>query len=336
VIAQPRPENQKKLREIGERLAQCLTIALASHVRPDGDAIGSVVALGDALRRAGKTVTILNQDGVPDRYQFLPDTASVKLPASLDGPLEVDAFIALDTSDAKRLGDSVWAAVKQETLIVIDHHVSNPGFGDLNYIDVESPATGQIVFDLIQEMGWELSPTARDHLWVAIVTDTGSFQYPNTTDRTLEIGAELVRLGVDVGRLSARIYQGYPYRRLQLLRELLNSMQLCCGGRVASWKMRREALDRLQIMPEDTEGLIDQLRSIDGVIAAVSFEEATPELVRISARSKSKDVDVAALCGKFGGGGHVLAAGASVMGTVDSVAEQFLKVVCETIEHGND
>ncbi|MFT5468939.1 MAG: phosphoesterase RecJ-like protein [Verrucomicrobiales bacterium] len=323
---------QQLLREVGSRIDAAETIAVSSHTRPDGDAIGSLVALGDALTRAGKKVVMLNQDHVPYRYKFLEGVENVKRPADLDEPLEVDVFVALDTADAKRVGSKVWKAIKSRKLmILIDHHVSNERYADINYVDVNSPATGQIVYELIRQQNWPLSSVARDHLWVAIVTDTGSFQYQNTTERTLEIAADLVREGVDVGRISTRIFQDYPYRRLVLLGELLSTLDRSECGRIASWKLKKETLDRLEIRPDDTEGLIDNLRSIDGVIVAVSFEEAGDEFIRISARSKSPEADVSKICGQFGGGGHQLAAGARQEGTLEEVSERFLAAVEEAL-----
>lgn len=323
---------QQLLREVGERLDAAETIALASHTRPDGDAIGSLVALGDALMRRGKKVVMLNQDFVPYRYAFLNGLDNVKRPVDLDEPLEVDVFVALDTADAKRVGSKVWKAIKsRKVMILIDHHISNERYADINYVDTESPATGQIVYELIRQQNWPLSSTARDHLWVAIVTDTGSFQYRNTTDRTLEIAADLVREGVDVGKISTQIFQDFPYRRLQLLGELLNSLERSECGRIASWSLRKETLERLEIRPDDTEGLIDHLRSIEGVIVAVSFEEAGDGFIRMSARSKSPEVDVSEICGQFGGGGHMLAAGARQEGTLEEVSTRFLSAVLDAL-----
>ncbi len=320
------------LNELGEFLENCQTIALASHTRPDGDAIGSLLGLGQALMQIGKDVVMLNQDGATARYMFLDGADQIKVPADIQKKLQVDAFVALDTADAKRVGARVRDVIESYgTQIVIDHHVSNERYGDINYVDADSPATGQIVYELIQARGWPLTDGARDALWAAIVTDTGSFQYSNTTERTFEIGGDLVRRGVNVGDLSARIYQSYRRERLELLKELLNTMEFSCGGKVASWKIRREVIERLQIEPTDQEGLIDYLRAVNGVIVAVSFEEG-PDLVRISARSKSPEVNVSAICEQFGGGGHVLAAGAASQGKIDEVAERFLQVVAKVIE----
>ncbi len=326
------------LRQLGSYLESCQKIALASHTRPDGDAIGSLIGLGESLRELGKDVTLLNQDGATRRYGFLAGSERVQMPSELERAVEVDAFVVLDTADAKRVGASVREKTTgYEALVVVDHHVTNERYGDIHYIDPEAPATGQIVYELIQEMGWPLSPASRDALWAAIVTDTGSFQYSNTSVRTLEIASDLLSRGLAVGDISAQIYQSYRRQRLELLRELLNTMEFSCGGKVASWKIPREVMDRLEIEPTDQEGLIDHLRAVEGVIVAVSFEESS-DVIRISARSKSPKVNVAAICEEFGGGGHVLAAGAGVSGSLDAVAQKFLERIATELElenHGN-
>jgi phosphoesterase RecJ-like protein len=216
--------------------------------------------------------------------------------------------------------------------INIDHHPSNPGFGDLVYIDSTAPATGQILFELIQSQGLPMDAAIAENLFVAISTDTGSFQYPNTTARTFEIGAELVRGGVDVGRVSQLLYESYPRRRTELLRELLGTMRFEANGQIASFSLSLKVAAELGAQPEDNEGLIDHLRAIQGVIVAIFFEELAEGKVRVSMRSKNDRVDVSAICQKFGGGGHKLAAGARVRGTLAEVEEKILKAICDVID----
>ncbi len=166
-----------------------------------------------------------------------------------------------------------------------------------------------------------------DNLFVAISTDTGSFQYPNTTARTYEIGAELVKLGVKVGDLSQKMYESYPRRRLELLREMLNVLRFTSEDCVASFALTSATAQRLGVLPEDNEGLIDNIRAVQGVIVAAFFEELGDGRVRISLRSKSPKADVSKVCGQFGGGGHTLAAGARVRGTLAEVEEEVLAAI---------
>jgi len=319
-----------QLREVGTALAGAGRVGVISHTRPDGDAIGSAIALGSALRGTGCQVTILNQDGVPDSLSFLPGCEKVLRPEDLPGGIDVDVLVILDTGSHERAGDRALATFRGQPLVInIDHHDSNPGYGDINLIDVASPATGQIVFQLIDEMGWPLDAVARDNIFVAISTDTGSFRYPSTTAITYRIGADLIEAGADVGKLSQLLYESYPLRRIELLRELMKDMEIRDDGRVAFFKMPRSLVNKLNLVSTDTEGLIDLIRSIDSVVVAVFFEEMEDGRIRISARSKDPAIDVGALCSSFGGGGHKLAAGARMKGPLDRAVEIFTKAISD-------
>ena len=303
--------------------------AILSHVRPDGDALGSQLALALSLKELGKTVRVWNEDGMLEKYSFVPGANLLSKPPS--APEDVDVALALDTAIQNRLGNTLPAIRAAKIWINIDHHPSNPGYGDIVYIDPTSPATGQIIFELIKSQNLPLTHQIAENLYVAISTDTGSFQYPNTTAHTFEIAAELVRAGVDVGRVSQELYENFPRRRSELLRELLATMRFEAGGRVASFSLSLNLARQLGVLPEDTEGLIDHLRAIRGVIVAVFFEELPDGKVRVSMRSKSEDVDVRTICQKFGGGGHILAAGARVRGTLPEVRAKILEAICHVI-----
>jgi len=315
--------------EIGRILREHQRFAVLSHVRPDGDALGSQLALALSLKQLGKDVRVWNEDGMLQKYSFLPRGELLTKPPSTAE--DVDAAIALDTAIQNRLGSALDAIRSAKTWINIDHHPSNPGYGDLVYIDPAAPATGQILFELIKNQKLPIDRDIAENLYVAISTDTGSFQYPNTTARTFEIVAELVRVGVDVGSVSRRVYENYPRRRVELLRELLRTMHFEGKGRVASFSLSLKTAAELEVIPEDNEGLIDHLRAIRGVIVAVFFEELADGKVRVSMRSKNEQVDVCAICQKFGGGGHTLAAGARIRGTLAEVEEQVLKAICDVV-----
>ena len=183
--------------EIAKALRAHQRFAVLSHVRPDGDALGSQLALGLSLERAGKAVTMWNEDGLLTNYAFLPGGEKLTKPPT--EPAEFDVAIAIDTATQKRLGTAGEAVKTAKVWINIDHHPSNPGYGDLVYVDPTAPATGQIVFELLKAELLPLDRAIAENLYVAISTDTGSFQYSNTTARTFEIAAELVHAGVDVG-----------------------------------------------------------------------------------------------------------------------------------------
>jgi bifunctional oligoribonuclease and PAP phosphatase NrnA len=314
-----------KFEQIGHALREHQRFAVLSHVRPDGDALGSQLALGLSLKQLGKDVRIWNEDGMLEKYNFLPNAKLLTKPPV--EPEDVDVAVALDTAIQNRLGTTFPAIKSAKVWINIDHHPSNPEYGDIVYVDPNSPATGQILFELIKSQKLPMDPAIAENLYVAISTDTGSFQYSNTTARTFEIAAELVRAGVDVGRVSQLTYESYSRRRVELLRDLLGTMKFDANDRVASFSLSIATAKKLGVLPEDNEGLIDHLRAIRGVIVAVFFEELPDGKVRVSMRSKSEKVNVCAICEKFGGGGHVLAAGARVRGTLGEVETKILEEV---------
>jgi phosphoesterase RecJ-like protein len=321
--------SQATFAEIGDLLRAHQTFAVLSHVRPDGDALGSQLALGLSLQMLGKKVAIWNEDGLLEKYNFLPGSEQIARPPS--EPQDFDIAIALDTATQVRLGTTAGAIRSASKWINIDHHQSNPGYGDVVHIDSTCPATGQIIFELIRDQKLPMDKAIAENLFVAISTDTGSFQYPNTTARTFEIGGELLRCGVNVGQVSQLLYENYPRRRTELLRSLLGTMRFDSNGKIASFVLSLKTAADLQVKAEDNEGLIDHLRAIHGVIVAIFFEELADGKVRVSMRSKSEQVDVSAICQKFGGGGHKLAAGARVRGTIDDVQERLLQATREAI-----
>ncbi len=224
-----------KFEEIARVLREHECFAVLSHVRPDGDALGSQLALALSLQQLGKKVRLWNEDGMLEKYSFLPRAELLTKPP--EAAEDVDVAIALDTAIQNRLGTALTAVRSAKTWINIDHHLSNPGYGDLVYVDSAAPATGEIIFELIKNQGFPFNRDIAENLYAAISTDTGSFQYPKTSARTFEIAAELVRAGLDVGRLNQQLYENYPRRRVELLRELLRTMRFEHGGRVASFSL---------------------------------------------------------------------------------------------------
>jgi len=316
--------------EITAALRDHQSFAVLSHVRPDGDAIGSQLAMGFALEAMGKKVVYLNEDGLPDNLTFLPGSERIVQP---DGPVGIDVALALDTATKPRLGENVLAAVGGAKLwINIDHHISNPGYGDLNYIDGGSPATGEIIYELIVDQELPLPDETRDAIYVAVSTDTGSFQYPSTTARTYEMAADLVRRGLDVGGINSLTYDNYPYRRLELMRALLNTLERSAGGQVADWRLSMDMRRELELRPEDSEGLIDTIRAIRGVTVAVFFEELDDGRVRVSMRSKDRRADVCQVAMKFGGGGHSMAAGIRMQGPLAEARAAVLEEIAGRVE----
>lgn len=313
------------LEEIADVLRTRQRFVVMSHVRPDGDALGCTLAMALCLKALGKDVTVWNEDGMLDKFRFLPGAELVTVPP--DEPQEFEVVVALDTAVQNRVGKCLAAVKRADLWINIDHHVSNDHYGDLAYIDPMAPAAAQVLFELFRQNDLPLTYEMADNLFVGISTDTGSFQYPNTTARTYEIGAELIRMGVQVGKLSQQMYESHPRRRLELLRALLNALRFTSDDQVASFALPMATATALGVKPEDNEGLIDHIRAIEGVVVAAFFEELPDGKVRISLRSKDPRVDVCKVCAVYGGGGHKLAAGARISGSLPEVQERVLQTI---------
>jgi bifunctional oligoribonuclease and PAP phosphatase NrnA len=317
------------LEQIASLLKDRQRFVVMSHVRPDGDALGCTLAMGHCLRQLGKDVTMWNEEGCLEKFSYLPGAELVQQPPA--EPQRFDVAIMLDTAVKDRVGKCLPAVAHADVWVNIDHHISNPRYGDLNYIDSTSPATGQILFELFKQCELPLTYAMADNLYVAISTDTGSFQYPSTTARTYEIGAELIRMGVNVGQLSQKMYESYPRRRLELLKSLLNVLHFSSGDRVASFTLTQAVSKALDVKPDDNEGLIDTIRAVQGVIVAAFFEELEGGRVRVSLRSKDPRADVCKVASLFGGGGHTLAAGIRMSGPLDEAQKKVLKAIDESL-----
>lgn len=318
------------LGRIRHTLDAATRILVSCHVRPDADAYGSAIALALHLKAEGKEVTLWNEEGMTEKFRYLPESGLVQAPPE-QGKRDFDVFLALDTSTKERLGRVLKATGEVTTWINIDHHVSNHRYADLNFIDDSAPATGQIIYDYLVEVGATITPAMAENLYAAISTDTGSFQYGKTSPHTFRLAADLVDKGVNVPELSRKMYESYPRRRLELLKALLNSARFGCDGRVASFSLSRETAKSLAVLPEDNEGLIDHLRAVEGVQVAVFFEELPEHKVRLSMRSKEPRFDVCKICALFGGGGHPQAAGARLSGTLGDAEEKVLEAICHEV-----
>ena len=296
--------------EIGELIHSVTSILVLAHYRPDGDAIGSSIALTSVLRELGKEVTCCNKDEVPEYLRFLEsEECSVSL---ITEPISVDLCIALDCATIERLGEEVIDRISAQHTLTIDHHVTNEKYGDSLLLDCKAAATGEIIYQLIQENNFPMPDQARDALYVAISTDTGSLQYSNSSEKTYRTMADLVGRGADVARLNAQTYFNHSQRRVEILRECLKSFSLSDDGQVSYWTVSYAAQEAVGVQVGDMEGLMDLLRGINGVRVCFTLEESASGVVRLSMRSKDEAVDVSKICGCFGGGGHRMAAGAGI------------------------
>lgn len=310
------------LARILEALRAARRVCVVGHVRPDGDCVGSQLALALALEAQGKTVFCWNEDPLPEKYRFLDPDGRMQKPVP---GLAFDCVVAADAATLERLGPALIEAITHRRLLInIDHHVSNTRYGDLNWVVPRQPSTGELVHRLLRAAHWPITPPIADCLFTAISTDTGSFQYPTTLPSTYHVAGELVARGANLARICQEVYQSYPLPRVRLLKRVYSRFRLTANDQIAYCWLSRADLVRSGAAPGDTEGLIDHLRAIEPVVIACLFEEQEPGLVRVSLRSKSDKVDVGAVAAQFGGGGHPAAAGARIEGTPLSVRRRVL------------
>ena len=316
------------VRQICDEIHRRQSFLLTSHARPDGDSIGSQLAMAFALDALGKDVRIVNADPAPDHYQDFPGMDRVEIATEVSA--DVDAVIVMECSDLSRAGV---AGLDGEFLINIDHHAGNRLYGAVNWHDESAAACGEMVFDVIRELGVPLSLEIATHIYLAVLTDTGSFHHSNITPRTFDICRQTVEAGVNPAAMARRVFDSNSFGKLKLIGALLDSMDLADEGRLAILYMDDAMLAACGCTHNDTEGLINLPLTAREIQAVVFFKVAPTGDVRVSMRSKY-DVDVRAVAGQFGGGGHKNAAGFTVTQPLEQVRPRIIQLLVDAIEHG--
>lgn len=316
------------LGKICELIGKAKSFLLTTHINPEGDAIGSELALALVLEGMGKDVFVLNQDPVPYFLMFLPGIDRIQhyLPHRY-----FDVGILLDCANPDRTGSVSEQLSLCSNIISIDHHTTQSGYGDLRYIDSKASSTGELVYRLVQRMGRDIDARIATLLWVAITTDTGSFRYSNTTSASLSVAAKLVELGAMPAAVSERLYESEPHKRILLLSRVLSTLEVLEDGRIASITIFQEDMERLGATADFLEGFINYPRSIDGVQVAVSFREESIDNFKVSLRAKG-DADVAKVATFFNGGGHIKAAGFKLQGKMAKVKQDVYTKIYEMLD----
>lgn len=309
---------------VQQQIVQTLTdadrVLVTSHRKPDGDAMGCLLAMGLILRRMGKSVSLYSQDGVPKQFVTLSGADTVVDQLAADA--RFDATVAVDTGDRSLLGNGLPPADHQGTVIVLDHHSSSTPFGDLRWHDPTAAATGVLVAELARLLKADLDKPLAEHLWCALYTDTGGFRYSSTDARTLHLAAELVEAGIQPWDVTVKLYENNPVQRVRLLGRVLSTLELSASGKIASLAVTQSMVDECGADDSMLDGFINYGRSIAGVEVAVQVLQQGPAC-RISLRSKGR-VDVGALAQRLGGGGHHNAAGCTVEGSPAEVQQRIL------------
>jgi len=299
---------------------------IASHIRPDGDAVGSQLAMAYALRALGKDVRVVSRDPAPPALLAFPGVAEIDITDRVDDP--GDAVIVMESGDLTRTGV---AGLDRGFIINIDHHVDNTMYGAVNWFDLSAAACGEMVFDLVRELGVPLTYEIALHVYVAILTDTGSFHYSNISPRTFEICRQCVEAGVRPPVVARSVFDSNNLGRLKLFGAVLSRMELDSSGRLATLFVDRRLAAECGGTYEDTEGLINLPLTVTEIQAVVFFKEDGPDDWRVSMRSKER-IDVNAVARQFGGGGHKNASGCSATGRFADLTAVFRQKILAQIE----
>ena len=318
-----------ELERIREAILGRQRFLITSHARPDGDSIGSQLAMAFALDALGKSVRIVNADPAPDHYQEFPGMDRIEIAQTVDRP-DADAVIVMECSDLSRTGVS---GLDGQFIINIDHHAGNRMYGAINWYDLSAAACGEMVFDVIGAVGAPLTTEIATHIYLAILTDTGSFHHSNITPRTFEICRQCVDAGVNPAVMARRVFDSNSFGKLKLIGALLDDMELVDDGRLAVLHLDDEMLHAAGATHNDTEGLINLPLTAREIQAVVFFKIGTDGQVRVSMRSKY-DVDVRKVANTYGGGGHKNAAGFTVSGKVAEVKDEIIGRIVIAIREG--
>ena len=297
-------------------------ILLACHINPDGDTLGSMIALALGLEHGGKTTTLLSADGVPAIYTFLPETERV---VRTTARRDFDLAIVLDAGDLSRVGASREIVESTPRLMDIDHHITAGQFGDIRLLDAGAAATGEIVYDLLLALGAPITLPIAECLLCALLTDTGSFRFMNVTPRTMEIAAEMLRVGASPNTIAEQVFENKAFAAQKLLGRALESLQRTPDGRIVWAHVTQADFQEFHATDEATEGVVNAVRAVRGADIALFLREMPSGRFRVSLRSR-EPFDVAKVAQVFGGGGHRLASGCTLDGPL---AEAEARLVAE-------
>ena len=318
--------NGNELAQIADAIKQKQRFVVSSHSRPDGDSIGSQLAFAFALRALGKDVTLVNRDAAPPPLMAFPGVPTIRIADAVSG--DFDAAVIMECGDIARPGV---AGLDRYFLINIDHHPGNTGYGAINWFDESAAACGEMVFDLVNALGVPMTIEIATHIYLAILTDTGSFHYSSISPRTFDICRQLLEAGVDPVGVARSVYDSSNMGRLKLFGAVLSAMQIDPSGRIAIVYLDHEMAAAAGGTYDDTEGLINLPLTVKEIQSVVFFKQNEGNSYRVSMRSKG-DIDIGTVAKQHGGGGHKNAAGCSVDGPIDILRKQFVEEIEQAID----
>lgn len=323
-------KKNNKIKQIADKLTEATEIVLLSHMSPDGDTIGSMLALGLALENMGKRVYYYNPDFVPANLKFLPGSDKIqdRLP---DLPPSIMVYI--DCAEGSRAIVPPAEYMYEVSIINIDHHISNTYYGNLNYVEPSTAATGEIIYKLLKKISATITKDIAINLYAGIVTDTGRFSYSNTTPKSLKIASELFKTGLDLVMLNDILFEQKSLQQIKLFQRALNSLEFSNDGKLAVLTLTKDDFEETGAEPSLSDGFVNYARNIDNVEVSVLFKEYNRSGIKVSFRS-NEWLDVNKIARRLGGGGHIRASGCTLNFSLIEVKKQVTAVLEEELKLG--
>src|SRR5262245_45073971 len=317
------------LSQVVELIEKKDRFAITSHIRPDGDGLGSSLGLFWLLKALNKEVEVIMRDPAPHSYQQLPGNNMIRVVPNVDRTY--DAFFVIECSDIDR---PALVDLDSQFVVNIDHHSTTELFGSINWIDSTAAAVGEMIYNLSKATGIRVTKEIAECLYTALLTDTGSFHYSNTTERTFKIASELVRTGVKPAKTAEAIFGSYKWPKIELLSQVLATAKRDESGQVAWMRQTLEMQEQTNASEEDGDGFVNYPLAVGEVAAAALFKECSPGVYRTSLRSKG-EVNVAKIAEQFGGGGHRNAAGCTLEGSWDESEHKVIPLLQDAVKRAN-
>lgn len=313
------------LKSLVKKIHNANSFLIATHENPDGDGIGSIIALAAGLKQLGKSVYLYIKDPVPKMYHYLNGYKAIKTSLPKSGKAFDLSFI-VDLGELERVGQDFINYKGRGETISLDHHAKGNHNCDYNYCLPKQAASGEVIFKILKALKVQIDKKMATGMYTAISTDTGSFKYSNTTEETFDIASELVKTGVDVWKVALNCFETFSLQRMKLMQKVISKMEIHPTGKLAHIAFLKKDFQTTGASEEDTEGFINYPRSIEGVEVAVAFKELAKDSYKISMRSKNY-VDVAAIAKKFDGGGHIRASGCKLSGSLKAVQKRLFSEI---------
>lgn len=314
------------LSQVVELIENKNVFAITTHVKPDGDGVGSSLGLCWLLRSLGKEAEVIVHGEVPPAYRSLPGADEIRDVSYVNG--KYDAVFVIECSDITRPGID---GLDNQFTVNIDHHATSEHFGTINWIDSTASAVGEMIYNLCKAIGGRITKEIAECVYLALVTDTGSFHFPNTSDRTLKVASELIKAGARPAKIGEAVYNNYPWSRIELMRQVLATVKRDETGRIAMMRQTLAMRETAEAIDGDSNGFVNIPLAAKDVQAVVYMREVGPDQFRASLRSKG-DINVAKVAEKFGGGGHKNASGLGIEGNWDEKEKEIVAALLEAVE----